>query len=436
MNHLHLFTYYNCLLRSVVCCARNRDKKMNLRLSLLLLIFFLVKSNQGSIFKTFSGVLSPNSYPSSVVFPLSGNVFPLGYYSVSLQIGNPPKAFQFDIDTGSDLTWVQCNAPCKGCTVPPSLQYMPKANIIPCSDPICSSLHWPKKPECPNPKEQCDYEVTYADQGSSMGALVIDQFPLKLQNGSFLQPRLAFGCGYDQSFPSAHPSPATAGVLGLGRGRISVLTQLVSAGLTRNVIGHCLSSNGGGFLFFGDNLIPSTGVSWTPLMSQDNHYTTGPAELLSNGKSTGLKDLKLIFDSGSSYTYFNSKTYQKIVNLIGNDLKDKPLKDAKEDKTLPICWKGAKPLKSVLEVKNLFKTLTINFMSGRRNTQLQIPPESYLIISKTGNVCLGILNGSEVGLQDSNVIGDISMQGVMMIYDNEKQQLGWVSADCNKIPKI
>lgn len=38
------------------------------------------------------------------------------YYSVILNIGNPPKAFDFDIDTGSDLTWVQCDAPCKGCT--------------------------------------------------------------------------------------------------------------------------------------------------------------------------------------------------------------------------------------------------------------------------------------------------------------------------------
>lgn len=69
------------------------------------------------------------------------------------------------------------------------------------------------------------------------------------------------------------------------------------------------------------------------------------------------------------------------VSQIGNDLKGKPLKDVKEDKTLAICWKGAKPLKSVFEVKNLFKTLTINFKNGRTNSQLQIPPESYLIVS-------------------------------------------------------
>ncbi|WZZ63612.1 hypothetical protein YC2023_074982 [Brassica napus] len=359
------------------------------------------QSIQGSIFKTFSNTLSPKYPPYSFVFPLSGNVFPLGYYSVSLQIGNPPKDFTFDVDTGSDLTWVQCDAPCSGCTVRTELQYKPKSNTVPCSDSICSALHWPQKPEY----------------------------------GSSFVPRLAFGCGYDQHYPSAHPPPATVGVLGLGKGKISILAQLVSARLTRNVFGHCLSSKGGGFLFFGDNVIPSTGVSWTTLASPNNHYTTGPAELLYNRKPTGLNGLKLIFDSGSSYTYFNSKTYQAIVNLIGNDLKGKPLKDVKEDKTLAICWKGAKPLKSVLEVKNLFKTLTINFKNGRKNSQLQIPPESYLIVSKTGNVCLGILNGSEVGLQDSNVIGDISMQGTMVIYDNEKQQLGWVSADCDKLPK-
>lgn len=69
------------------------------------------------------------------------------------------------------------------------------------------------------------------------------------------------------------------------------------------------------------------------------------------------------------------------MSQIGNDLKGKPLKDVKEDKTLAICWKGAKPLKSVLELKNLFKTLTVNFKNGRTNSQLQIPPESYLIVS-------------------------------------------------------
>ena len=48
------------------------------------------------------------------------------------------------------------------------------------------------------------------------------------------------------------------------------------------------------------------------------HYSAGPAELSFNGKPTSVKDLELIFDSGSSYTYFNSQAYQAIVDLVGS----------------------------------------------------------------------------------------------------------------------
>jgi hypothetical protein len=43
------------------------------------------------------------------------------------------------------------------------------------------------------------------------------------------------------------------------------VSQLNAIGLTRNVVGHCLSGRGGGFLFFGDDLVPSSGVVWTPI---------------------------------------------------------------------------------------------------------------------------------------------------------------------------
>jgi hypothetical protein len=54
-------------------------------------------------------------------------------------------------------------------------------------------MHWLGNSHCKDPKEQCDYEVTYADQGSSLGVLVKDYFPLQLTNGSIIGPRLAFG---------------------------------------------------------------------------------------------------------------------------------------------------------------------------------------------------------------------------------------------------
>ncbi|KAF8023659.1 hypothetical protein BT93_F0990 [Corymbia citriodora subsp. variegata] len=371
---------------------------------------------------------------SSFVLPLSGNVYPKGYYSVSLSIGRPPKAFDLDIDTGSDLTWVQCDAPCTGCTKPRNSLYKPNNNLLHCEHPLCAAIHTPGNQPCKTPNDQCDYEVEYADQGSSLGVLVNDYFSLKLVNGSLLSPRLAFGCGYDQDFRGSIPPP-TAGVLGLGNGKASILSQLSNLSVIRNVLGHCLSARGGGFLFFGDDLVPSSKIAWVPLSasSLDKHYGAGPAELLYNHKPTGVKGLQVVFDSGSSYTYLNSKAYQAVLNQVRADLKGTPLKDAVEDKSLPICWKGAKPFKSVHEVKNHFKPLGLNF--GKGNAQLQLLPEAYLVITKHGNACLGILNGGQVRLGELNVIGDISMQDRMVIYDNEKKQIGWVSADCDRLPK-
>ncbi|CAN0892338.1 Aspartic proteinase Asp1 [Linum grandiflorum] len=320
----------------------------------------------------------------STVFPVNGNVYPLGYYSVSINIGNPPKVFDLDIDTGSDLTWVQCNAPCTGCTKPVDLLYKPSNNLVPCAHILCASIHATGKVNCPHPDEQCDYEVEYADQGSSLGVLVADKFPFRLINGSILSPRLGFGCGYDQKNPSP-TSPSTAGVLGLGNGKASIISQLQKMGLMQNVIGHCFSRLGGGYLFLGNSLVPSSGVSWTPMLrvASDKHYSAGPAELVFSGKYTGLKGLQLIFDSGSSYTYFNSAVYKTTLDLVSNtslkDLNGK-LKDAPEEKALSVCWKGSKPFKSVDDVKGHFKTLALSFTRSK-NGQLEIPPENYLIVT-------------------------------------------------------
>lgn len=109
----------------------------------------------------------------------------------------------------------------------------------------------------------------------------------------------------------------------------------------------------------------------------------------------------------------------------------KQLQDALDDKSLPVCWKGPKPFKSVSDVKNYFKPLALVFKNAK-NVQFQLQPEAYLIITvsctsnfdyvlkelevekakltlyffqKQGNACLGVLNGTESGLGNSNVIG-------------------------------
>ncbi|XP_021900374.1 aspartic proteinase Asp1 [Carica papaya] len=375
-----------------------------------------------------------NRAGSSLVFPVHGNVYPTGYYNVTLYIGHPPKPYFLDLDTGSDLTWLQCDAPCVSCTETPHPLYRPSNDLVPSNDPLCIALHSPGNHQCQDP-EQCDYEVEYADGGSSLGVLLRDVFALNYSNGIRIKPRLALGCGYDQ-LPGASHHPLD-GVLGLGKGKASILSQLHGQGLVKNVVGHCLSGREGGYLFFGDDLYDSRHVTWTSMSrNHPQHYSLGDAELTFGGKTTGIKNLLVVFDSGSSYSYFNLQAYEALTYLIKRELTGKPLKEAPDDDTLPLCWKGRKPFKNIREVKKYFKSLSLSFSRGwRSKTHFELHPESYLIISMKGNVCLGILNGTEAGLQDINLIGDISMQDRMVIYDNEKQAIGWVGANCDQIPK-
>ncbi|EPS67652.1 hypothetical protein M569_07122 [Genlisea aurea] len=372
-----------------------------------------------------------NTFGSSIMLPVYGNVYPDGFYFVQVYLGYPPRPYFLDPDTGSDLTWLQCDAPCVRCTEGFHPLYRPSNDLVVCKDPLCASLH-SSDYTCDNP-EQCDYEVEYADGGSSLGVLVNDFFTLNLTAGVRMSPRLTIGCGYDQLAGSSdHPLD---GVLGLGKGKSSIVSQLRDQGVVKNVIGHCLSRVGkGGFVFFGDDLYDSSRVTWTPMSHEhNNHYAAGLAELRFGGRSTGFKNLNVVFDSGSSYTYFTSHIYQAVVSMITKDLNGKPLTAEPEDQTLPMCWKGKKPFRTTRDVKKYFKTLAFAFPNGwRSKASFDVTPEGYLVVSSKGNACLGILNGTSVGLENFNVIGDISMQDKMVIYDNEKQMIGWTAANCDQ----
>lgn len=46
------------------------------------------------------------------------------------------------------------------------------------------------------------------------------------------------------------------------------------------------------------------------------HYSLGDAELTFGGKTTGIKNLLVVFDSGSSYSYFNLQAYEALTYLV------------------------------------------------------------------------------------------------------------------------
>lgn len=69
-------------------------------------------------------------------------------------------------------------------------------------------------------------------------------------------------CGCNQQPQKKTP---VDGLLGLGMGRVGFVRQLKAHNLiTKDIIGHCLSIDGGGYLFVGEHHLPDH-ITWVPM---------------------------------------------------------------------------------------------------------------------------------------------------------------------------
>lgn len=377
---------------------------------------------------------------SSSVFPVQGTVYPDGLYFTYILVGNPPRRYFLDMDTGSDLTWIQCDAPCRSCAKGAHLLYKPaRGSIIPPTDSLCTEVQKNQRHGKHDNFQQCDYEIEYADHSSSMGVLVRDDLHLVTTNGSKANLNLVFGCGYDQEGLLLNTLAKTDGIMGLSRAKVSLPFQLASKGIIKNVVGHCLSNQeaGGGYLFLGEDFVPYWGMTWTPMVNvlATDLYQTEILGIRYGNSLLGLKGPsklgKLVFDTGSSYTYFAKEAYLNLIASLKEVSKFGLVRDD-SDATLPICWRANFVVRSVKDVNYMFKTLTLKFGSKWwiLSSLFHIPPEGYLIISNKGNVCLAILDGSDVHGGSTIILGDVSLRGYLVVYDNVNQRIGWERADC------
>ncbi|GJN29054.1 hypothetical protein PR202_gb17245 [Eleusine coracana subsp. coracana] len=301
----------------------------------------------------------PRNSTAAAGLPARGNAFIQDrQYYTTISIGNPPKPYFLDVDTGSDLTWIQCDAPCSNCAKGPHPLYKPaQGNIIPGSDSSCQEVQG-------NPSDtskQCDYDILYADQSSSLGVLARDNMQLITEDGERTNLDVVFGNTYSAEVQK---------------------------------------------LIHGDQEL---GVR-------------GPT-----GRLT-----RVIFDSGSTYTYFPREAYMDLVSEL--KVASPRFVQDDSDKTLPFCLKAEFPVRSVDDVKQLFKPLSLQFENRLFifPRTFTIRPEDYLIISDTGNICLGVLDGTEMGYGSTIILGDVSLRGNLVAYDNDENQIGWSPSDCTK----
>lgn len=72
--------------------------------------------------------------------------------------------------------------------------YKPRrGNLVPPKDSLCAEVHRNQKTQYCEACDQCDYEIEYADQSSSIGVLARDELHLLIANGSVTKLNVVFG---------------------------------------------------------------------------------------------------------------------------------------------------------------------------------------------------------------------------------------------------
>ncbi|KAG1347500.1 aspartic proteinase-like protein 2 [Cocos nucifera] len=388
-----------------------------------------------------------------VEFPVEGSWNPLtvGLYYTRVTLGNPPKEFYVQIDTGSDILWVTCN-PCNGCPTSSGLNitlelFNPDnsstASQISCSDERCKSAIQSGEAVCSNSSSMCSYSLQYGDGSSTSGYYVSDTLYFNTTTGieqtANSSATVFFGCSNSVSGDLTKSDRAVDGIFGFGPQDVSVISQLSSLGVTPKVFSHCLkgSDSGGGILVLGEIVEPGISMlSYLQILfvtvATANflrvHYNLNLESIAVNGQTVPINSSVFttsstqgtIVDSGTTLAYLAEEAYDPFVNAIVASL---------SSSVQSLVTKGNQCFVTSSSVNESFPSVTLNFMG---NASMPLKPEDYLL--QQGSVdndiiwCIGWQKNQGQGF---TILGDIVLKDKIFVYDLANQQIGWVNYDCS-----
>ncbi|KAK3158938.1 hypothetical protein QOZ80_2AG0143700 [Eleusine coracana subsp. coracana] len=232
-------------------------------------------------------------------------------YVVTVSLGTPGVTQTLEMDTGSDLSWVQC-APCAApsCYAQKDPLFDPAQSstyaAVPCGGAACAGLGFYGDGSCTT---QCGYVVRYGDSSNTTGVYSSDTLALTPQDkvSSFF-----FGCGRAQ----AGLFTGIDGLMGLGRQAVSLVQQTVAA--YGGAFSYCLPTTptAAGYLTLGRPSTSGAAVATTQLLSSPNapfYYI-----VMMTGVSVGGKKLDVprpvfaggvVVDSGTVVTRLPPTAY-------------------------------------------------------------------------------------------------------------------------------
>ncbi|XP_020210584.1 aspartic proteinase-like protein 2 [Cajanus cajan] len=384
---------------------------------------------------------------SAVDLNLGGNGIPTetGLYFTKLGLGSPPKDYYVQVDTGSDILWVNC-VECSKCPRKSDLGieltlYDPKgsetSDLISCDQDFCSATYDGPIPGCKS-EIPCPYSITYGDGSATTGYYVKDYLTYNRVNGNLRtatqNSSIIFGCGAVQSGTLASSSEeALDGIIGFGQANSSVLSQLAASGKVKKIFSHCLDNiRGGGIFAIGEVVEPK--VSTTPLVPKMAHYNVVlknievdtdilqlPSDVFDSGNVKGT-----VIDSGTTLAYLPDIVYDQLIPKV---LAGQPGLKLYTVEPQFSCFQYTG------NVDHGFPVVKLHFEDS---LTLTVYPHDYLFQFRDGIWCIGwqksvaeTKNG-----KDMTLLGDLVLSNKLVLYDLENMAIGWTDYNCSSSIKV
>jgi hypothetical protein len=250
---------------------------------------------------------APAEAPSATIPDRPGTYLDTLEFVVIVGFGTPAQSSAIIFDTGSDVSWIQCQ-PCTGhCYQQHDPLFDPSKSstysVVPCGTPACSLAGG----RCNG--TTCLYTVHYGDGSSTSGAL--SQETLTFTSARTFSG-FTFGCGTTNLGDFGEVD----GLLGLGRGHFSLPSQTTSS--FGGSFSYCMPSfnTTPGYLTIGST--PVTGkVQYTAMIKKPAYPSFYFVELVSINiggyvlpvPPTVFTKTGTLLDSGTILTYIPMKAY-------------------------------------------------------------------------------------------------------------------------------
>ncbi|PNY04746.1 aspartic proteinase-like protein 2-like [Trifolium pratense] len=348
-----------------------------------------------------------------------------GYYTTRLWIGTPPQMFALIVDTGSTVTYVPCST-CEQCGRHQDPKFQPDLSST--YQPVKCSMDC----NCDNDRMQCVYERQYAEMSTSSGVLGEDL--ISFGNQSELAPQRAiFGCENVETgdLYSQHAD----GIMGLGRGDLSIMDQLVDKNVVSDSFSLCYGGMnvGGGAMVLGGISPPSDMVFAQSDPVRSPYYNIDLKEIHVAGKRLPLKPSVFdgkhgtVLDSGTTYAYLPEEAFLAFKEAIVKELQSFNQISGPDPNYNDLCFSGAG-----IDVSQLSKNFPVVDMVFGNGQKYSLSPENYMFRhSKVrGAYCLGIFQN---GKDPTTLLGGIIVRNTLVMYDREQTKVGFWKTNCAEL---